>query len=61
MAKAKEKSGKNSGPAGAPAVRKDTWRSKLSGRAEIMKYLQTAQRYWYSEEWFGSEKRKTPA
>jgi hypothetical protein len=37
------------------------WRSKLRGRAEILKYLQSAERYWYSKEWYGSEKRKTPA
>ena len=27
----------------------------------IMKYLTTAERYFYSQEWFGSEKRKNPA
>ena len=37
------------------------WRQKLEARAEKLKYLQTGERYWYSEEWFGSEKRKTPA
>ncbi len=38
-----------------------TWRYKLGSREEKLKYLQTAERYWYAEEWFGSEKRKTPA
>ena len=37
------------------------WRQKLSSREERVKYLQTAERYWYSKEWFGSEKRKKPA
>jgi len=37
------------------------WRQKLEDREEKLKYLQTGERYWYSEEWFGSEKRKTPA
>ena len=37
------------------------WRQKLGSREEKMKYLQTAERYWYGKEWFGSEKRKTPA
>ena len=27
----------------------------------IKKYLSTAERYFYSKEWFGSEKRKNPA
>ncbi len=37
------------------------WRQKLGSREEKLKYLQTAERYWYGKEWFGSEKRKTPA
>lgn len=37
------------------------WRQKLESREDKIKYLQTAERYWYAEEWFGSEKRKTPA
>ncbi|NQT04979.1 MAG: hypothetical protein HQ577_03120 [Dehalococcoidia bacterium] len=37
------------------------WRQKLEERSEKLKYLSTAERYWYGEEWFGSEKRKTPA
>jgi hypothetical protein len=37
------------------------WNQKLSSREEYIKYLQTGQRYFYSQDWFGSEKRKTPA
>jgi hypothetical protein len=39
------------------------WSNKLSSRAEIIKYLQTGQRYFFSpsNEEFGSEKRKKPA
>ena len=37
------------------------WRQKLDSREEKMKYLQSGERYWYSEEWYGSEKRKNPA
>ena len=37
------------------------WRQKLSSREEKLKYLQTGERYWFSKDWFGSEKRKTPA
>ena len=37
------------------------WRKKLNNREEMLKYLRTADRYWYSDDWFGSEKRKNPA
>jgi len=37
------------------------WRQKLGNRNEKLKYLRTAERYWYGKDWFGSEKRKTPA
>ena len=37
------------------------WRQKLSSRADKLKYLKNAERYWYGTDWFGSEKRKTPA
>lgn len=37
------------------------WRQKLNSRTEQLKYLETAERYWYGKEWFGSEKRKNPA
>ena len=45
-------------PAGEETGR---WRQKLKSREERLKYLQTGERYWYGKEWFGSEKRKTPA
>ena len=37
------------------------WRQKLASRDDKLKYLQSGERYWYSTDWFGSEKRKTPA
>ena len=37
------------------------WRQKLESREDKLKYLQNGERYWYSNDWFGSEKRKTPA
>lgn len=37
------------------------WREKLKEREEILKYLKNSQRYWYSKDWYGSEKRKSPA
>ena len=37
------------------------WRQKLASRDERMKYLKSGERYWYSDDWFGSEKRKKPA
>ena len=37
------------------------WRQKLGSREERLKYLETGERYWYGEEWYGSEKRKNPA
>lgn len=37
------------------------WREKLNTKEEMLKYLQTGERYWYSDDWFGSEKRKNPA
>ena len=37
------------------------WRQKLQSRKDKLKYLETAERYWYSKEWYGSEKRKKPA
>jgi len=30
-------------------------------KTPIMRYLTTAERYFYSKDWFGSEKRKNPA
>jgi len=40
---------------------KDDWRKKMSDRELMLRYLKTGERYWYSKEWYGSEKRKTPA
>jgi len=37
------------------------WRQKLRTRTEQMRYLESGERYWYSKEWYGSEKRKNPA
>ena len=45
---------------GKPQI-KDDWRKKRSNREQMLKYLKTGERYWYSEEGYGSEKRKTPA
>ena len=47
---------------GKPESKDDgRWRQKLRTRAEELKYLETAERYWYASEWHGSEKRKNPA
>ena len=37
------------------------WRRKIRSREEMLRYLQNGERYWFSKEWYGSEKRKTPA
>jgi hypothetical protein len=37
------------------------WRQKIRSREEMLAYLKTGERYWFSEEWYGSEKRKTKA
>jgi len=37
------------------------WRQKMKSREEMLAYLKTGERYWFSDEWFGSEKRKTKA
>lgn len=48
-----------------PGLAKGTvpWKKHLESRAEYLAYLKQTERYWYSpnDEWFGSEKRKTPA
>lgn len=36
------------------------WREKLRDRDEMLRYIKTAERYWYGEGQ-GSEKRKTEA
>jgi hypothetical protein len=45
-------------PSGAEAGR---WRQKFDSRAEKLKYLENGERYFFSKEWYGSEKRKNPA
>ena len=42
---------------GIPEV-KDAWRAKIQTREQALRYLDSAERYWYSDEWFGSEKRR---
>jgi hypothetical protein len=37
------------------------WRGKLRDRKEMLAYLKTGERYWFSDDWFGSERRKTKA
>jgi len=37
------------------------WRQKLESRDDKLRYLTSGERYWYSDDWFGSEKRKNPA
>ena len=47
--------------AGKPENENDgRWSQKLSSRADELKYLKSAERYWYGEG-SGSEKRKKPA
>ena len=36
------------------------WRGKFRSREEMLKYLQTGERYWFGKG-YGSEKRKTEA
>jgi hypothetical protein len=50
-----------------PAEDRYQWRKNISEvnlgeKADpIKRYLTTAERYFYSKDWFGSEKRKNPA
>jgi len=37
------------------------WKEKLQTSADRMAYVRTAMRYWYSDDWFGSERRKQEA
>ena len=39
----------------------ENWRQKLRNREEKLDYLKSGERYWFNEDWFGSERRKTPA
>ena len=34
------------------------WRQKMGSREEKLKYLKNGERYWFGEDWFGSQKRK---
>lgn len=34
------------------------WRAKFKTKEDKLKYLKSAERYWYSKDWFGSEKPK---
>ena len=41
---------------------KYNWEERLGeNKDDILKFLKTGLRYWYSNDWFGSEKRKKPA
>ena len=42
-------------------IEQGQWRQKLESREDKLKYLETGERYWYGQEWYGSEKRKNPA
>ena len=37
------------------------WREKLASRDERLGFIRTAMRYWYTSDWYGSEKRKQEA
>lgn len=39
----------------------DNWRAKITDRKQMLMYLETGERYWYSDDWYGSERRKNPA
>lgn len=34
------------------------WRKNLQTREQMLKYLKSGERYWYSKEWYGSEKKR---
>ncbi len=36
----------------------DNWRKKIVDRDFNMMFLKTSQRYWYSTDWYGSEKKR---
>ncbi len=44
-----------------PPTGPQNWRNKLRDRDEMLRYLETGERYWFNDEWYGSEKRRTPA
>ena len=39
----------------------ENWVAKMGTREQKLRYLQTAERYWYDDASYGSEKRKNPA
>lgn len=39
----------------------DKWRKKMQSRSDMLDYLKTSLRYYYEDNVYGSEKRKTPA
>ena len=40
---------------------KGDWREKLASRDERLGFIRTAMRYWYTSDWYGTEKRKQDA
>jgi hypothetical protein len=34
------------------------WRGHFTDRNEMLRYLKNGERYWYSSEWYGSEKKR---
>jgi hypothetical protein len=34
------------------------WRRHFAGKDQMLRYLKNGERYWYSADWYGSEKRK---
>lgn len=34
------------------------WRGKLKTKEDKLKYLKSAERYWYSSSWYGSEGKR---
>ena len=45
---------------GKPNTKND-WEAKLASSEARLSYLKASLRYWYSKDWFGSEKRKQEA
>lgn len=46
--------------AGKPEGKVD-WEEKFESAEGRLAYLKASLRYWYSKDWFGSEKRKSEA
>ena len=46
-------------PSPAGAGDGEGWRFRFASREEMLRYLKSAERYWYSSDWYGSEKSKT--